>query len=135
MWGGQGLSLCRQLSADSDTPIVLVTRPGNEASIFLGLQTGASDFLVHPFEVEALIDIIRVLTSSVVKPPGKQTLVAGSLEIDFARRSIAVRGQDVHFARREFDVLLPWFFKPAESAPATSSCETSGDTAPRTQSH
>ncbi len=57
--GENGLSICRRLRADRNLPIVIVTAQGEDVDRILGLEMGADDYLVKPFNPRELLARIR----------------------------------------------------------------------------
>jgi len=53
--GEDGLSLCRRIRADQDTPILMLTAKGDETYRVTGLERGADDYLVKPFGTRELL--------------------------------------------------------------------------------
>ena len=47
--GQDGLSLCRKLRGESDTPVIMLTARGEETDRVVGLEMGADDYLAKPF--------------------------------------------------------------------------------------
>lgn len=70
MPGEDGLSLCRQLRAQGDVPIVLLTALGEETDRIVGLEMGADDYLAKPFNPRELLARIKaVLRRARALPP------------------------------------------------------------------
>ncbi|HTQ73022.1 MAG TPA: response regulator [Burkholderiales bacterium] len=57
--GEDGLTLCRRLRAESDTPVVMLTARGEETDRIVGLEMGADDYLAKPFSPRELLARIR----------------------------------------------------------------------------
>ena len=66
--GLDGLSVCRQLRAVTDTPILMLTARDDVPDRVLGLDAGADDYLVKPFAVEELLARARALLRR-TRPP------------------------------------------------------------------
>jgi two-component system, OmpR family, response regulator len=56
-----GLSLCRQLRASSEIPIIFLTAAGSEADRVVGLEMGADDYLAKPFSSRELLARVRAV--------------------------------------------------------------------------
>ena len=56
-----GLTVCRELRAASDVPIVLLTARGSESDRVLGLELQGDDYIVKPFSVRELVARIRTI--------------------------------------------------------------------------
>ena len=99
-----GLSVCRRLRQEgSVTPILMLTARGEVRERVLGLETGADDFLVKPFEVEELVARIRAL---VRRSTGFANLGVGALELDRVGREVKLVGKALALTTREYSLLL-----------------------------
>jgi DNA-binding response OmpR family regulator len=99
-----GLSVCRELRrAGAVTPILMLTARGELRERVLGLETGADDYLVKPFEVEELIARVRALLR---RTSGFPRLRCGDLEIDRLGRRALLRGKPLDLSVRELSLLL-----------------------------
>ena len=59
--GEDGLSLCRSLRAKSDIPILMLTARGEAMDRVVGLEVGADDYIVKPFEPRELVARIQTI--------------------------------------------------------------------------
>jgi len=57
--GDDGLTLCRKLRAESDTPVIMLTARGEETDRIVGLEMGADDYLAKPFSPRELLARIK----------------------------------------------------------------------------
>jgi len=57
--GEDGLTLCRRLRAESDTPVIMLTARGEETDRIVGLEMGADDYLAKPFNPRELLARIK----------------------------------------------------------------------------
>ena len=99
---GCGLSILDRLRGRSDdTPIVILTARDDLETRIDGLDRGADDFLVKPFEVDELKARIR---AAVRRSAGRSASVmeCGELTLDLATREVAYRGQRLPLSAREF---------------------------------
>lgn len=84
MPGEDGLSLCRKLSAEKKTPVIMLTALGEETDRIIGLEMGADDYLAKPFNPrELLARINSVLRRSRAYPEGNEN-VADSEKLYFS---------------------------------------------------
>src|SRR5262249_60996757 len=58
---GDGLDICRQIRARSDTPILMLTARGDPMDRVVGLEMGADDYLPKPFEPRELLARLRAI--------------------------------------------------------------------------
>jgi DNA-binding response OmpR family regulator len=103
--GLDGLAILRQMrSAGNDTPVLCLTaRDGLEDRV-QGLDLGADDYLVKPFEWDELLARLR----AVIRRANRQTsslLAIADLEIDTASKLVRRAGQTIALSAREFALL------------------------------
>ncbi len=99
-----GLSVCRELRRRGVvTPILMLTARGQVSERVLGLETGADDYLVKPFDVEELVARARALARRSV---GFAKVRCGALEIDRIERQVFVGGRKLNLTAREVALLL-----------------------------
>ncbi len=103
-----GYDVCRQIRAQSDVPIIMVTARGEESDRVIGLELGADDYIVKPFGIRELIARIRAVTRR--SGPGRaagepEMLRSGALAVDLRSRRVTVDGADVALTTKEFDLL------------------------------
>ena len=113
--GLDGLSLCRAVrngQLNADVPILMLTARREEADKVVGLESGADDYLTKPFGVRELVARARALlrrprhggTQAAPAEPDAMLTIRG-IEIDVARRRVAVEGQGVELTDQEFRLL------------------------------
>ena len=110
--GEDGLSLCRKVRAESQTPIIMLTARGEDIDRIMGLEMGADDYLPkpsNPRELLARINAVlrrqaaaRIASAS----EGATTLVFAGWRIDLRRRELRnPEGARVAMTSAEFDLL------------------------------
>src|ERR1700688_1312556 len=79
-----GLDLCRQVRAKSDTPVLMLTGRGDAIDRIVGLELGADDYLPKPFEPRELLARLRAILRRRApgKATGEQVLHFGRLDLD-----------------------------------------------------
>ncbi|MGH2539171.1 MAG: response regulator [Actinomycetota bacterium] len=104
-----GLDVCRTIRAESDVPIIMVTAKDSEADKVSGLELGADDYVTKPFSVRELVSRVRAHLRRVGMRgeigPAEDVLRGGSVEMDVGRHEVRVRGADVAFPPKEFELL------------------------------
>lgn len=99
-----GLEVCRQIRADSGTPIIIFSVKGSEADIVSALDMGADDYVVKPFHLAELLARVRAVLRRGSRPLG-QRVVCGALEIDTEQHLVSVAGRSVALTPIEYAVL------------------------------
>jgi two-component system, OmpR family, response regulator RegX3 len=100
-----GLTVCRELRARSNVPIIVITAKGEEVDRVVGLEMGADDYVVKPFGFRELLARIRAVTRRAAAPPGPATTV-GTLSMDAAARRASIDGRELDLTPKEFELLL-----------------------------
>ncbi len=105
--GLDGLSVCRELRARSDVPILVLTARGEEADKVMGLELGADDYLSKPFSPRELLARLRAVTRRAKGKAGPPTVTVkvGGLELDPAARRAVLDGRELPLTGYEFDLL------------------------------
>ncbi|MBA2722686.1 MAG: response regulator transcription factor [Methylibium sp.] len=110
--GSEGLAVLRSVRARNDaTPVIVITARDALGHRVAGLDAGADDYLVKPFEFEELNARIRAVLR---RHTGRaQPLLAhGGVTLDPATRQVAKDGQPVQLSAREFAVLEALLTRP-----------------------
>jgi two-component system, OmpR family, response regulator RegX3 len=104
---GSGLDVCRELRASSNVPIIILSARGEEADRVVGLELGADDYVVKPFSAREVIARIRAVLRRAQSPaaPADGPIEIGAVRLDLARRTVALAGEPLELARKEFDLL------------------------------
>lgn len=107
--GMDGLEALRYFQDRMGTPVILVTARRRELDQVLGLEMGADDYVVKPFDLDVLLARIKAVLRRSQRPaaPGMepQPLTVGDLAIDPAAHTVTVSGQSVDLSPREFQLL------------------------------
>jgi DNA-binding response OmpR family regulator len=108
---GNGRDLCRELRRRSDVPIVILTARGQVHERIVGLEIGADDYVVKPFDsAEVIARIGALLRRSQRAPPAPEPSSPalqhlGDITIDRDARRVCLHGTEVQLSRKEFDLL------------------------------
>jgi DNA-binding response OmpR family regulator len=108
--GLDGLSLTRRLREYSAVPVIMLTAKGAVEDRIQGLELGADDYVVKPFDPKELASRVRAVlrrSKEDAHLPG-QLLELGGVNLDPNARTVTVRHEPVSLTAKEFDLL--WFF-------------------------
>lgn len=99
---GDGLELCASAARlRGGLPVLVLTAMGELTDRVEGLDRGADDYVLKPFEVDELLARIRALLRRSAAPLRQ----IGALRLDFRSRRVWCEGEPVELTAREFDVL------------------------------
>jgi DNA-binding response OmpR family regulator len=99
-----GVEVCRRMREDGDVPILMLTARDGLDDRVDGLDSGADDYLVKPFERAELLARVRALLRR--RPPrGDAFLVAGDLRLNPGTREVFRGSREIELTGREFELL------------------------------
>lgn len=104
-----GFDVCVQIREFSNVPIIMLTAKGDDMDKILGLEYGADDYIIKPFnilEVKARIKAImrRSTKKEKVEEPAK-IFTFGNIKVDCESRRVYINGTEVNLTAKEFDLL------------------------------
>ncbi len=106
MPGMGGLAACRDIRADKNVAIIMLTVRDSEADKVAALDAGADDFITKPFSTPELLARIRAALRRVpAMQSSPERLQIGSLTIDFVARTVSNGGDPLHLTPKEFELL------------------------------
>ena len=102
-----GLEVIRRIRADgSGVPIVVLSSRSDERGKVEALDEGADDYVSKPFGMEEMLARLRAALRHRLQQQGEQPIFrSGDLMVDLVRRIVAVRGDEVKFSPREYELL------------------------------
>ena len=109
MPGMDGWEVCKNIRAESKTPVIMLTAKGETDDKVQGLKTGADDYITKPFEMkEVLARMEAVLRRSSGATPQKSSrrLVFDNLIIDMDAFELTVSGKKVDTPPKEMELLF-----------------------------
>jgi two-component system phosphate regulon response regulator OmpR len=101
-----GLEVCRQIRARSQTPILMLTARGDAMDRVVGLEIGADDYLPKPFEPREMLARLRAILRRRGREQRSELLRFGRLEIDVAARVARLNGTECDLTGYQFSLLL-----------------------------
>ncbi len=103
-----GYALCQRIREFSAIPIIMLTAKVEDTDKVRGLKLGADDYITKPFNVQELLARIEAVlrrTQSSKEVNGPRTFACGDVSVDFVRRRVMVRGQEVTLTLTEYRLL------------------------------
>ena len=102
-----GLEVIRRIrDSGAMLPIIVLSSRDNEAAKVTALDLGADDYVTKPFGIDELLARVRAAQRHRLQQQGERPVFrAGDLTVDLVRRIVTVRGQEVKFSPREYDLL------------------------------
>ena len=126
MPGEDGLSLCKDIRAERDTPILLLTAKGETSDRIAGLEAGADDYIAKPFEPkELLLRISAVLRRVPTGAPSAmpKMLHLGAVRYDIERGELWAGSELVRLTATESALMRIFSASPGEAVSRTDLVE------------
>lgn len=107
-----GWEVCRSIRKNPSTamiPIILLTAKDSEIDEVVGLELGADDYIKKPVKLRTFIARVKRalrVPTAIGKGEGSDILQFGDLEIHLSNYVVRIRTQEVHFPKKEFEVLV-----------------------------
>jgi DNA-binding response OmpR family regulator len=103
---GDGTDICRTLrKKHSELPIIMLTAKDTISDKVIGLESGADDYLVKPFETLELLARIRACMRRLKPQPKEEHIALGNLHIDLRRRIVKIKNREIILTPKEYDLL------------------------------
>jgi two-component system response regulator MtrA len=109
--GIDGIQVCTRIRETSGTPIIMLTAKSDSTDVVRGLESGADDYVVKPFNPKELVARIRTR----LRPSAQsevERLPIGDLIIDVTGHDVTRDGTSISLTPLEFDLLLALAMKP-----------------------
>ena len=106
-----GVELCRILRRESDVPIIMLTAREAHAERVIGLDSGADDYIVKPFDPEELIARAEAVLRR-VKDKVQQVLTHGNITLNEATKSVTVNEKSVTLSQTQIALLSTFMRHP-----------------------
>lgn len=102
--GQSGLQLCKRWAGK--LPLLMVTARADTADVIIGLEMGADDYLIKPFEIGIFLARVRTLLRRTRGAVGTDCMRIGELEVDPAGYGVTLHGVPLKLTPSEFKLLL-----------------------------
>jgi two-component system, OmpR family, response regulator len=103
-----GIEVCRRMRSRSQVPIIMLTAKGDEIDKVVGLEMGADDYITKPFSMREFRSRVKAAlrrSRMVGAAADEEPISSGDLRIDFERRTVVVRAEDIRLTYVEFEIL------------------------------
>lgn len=111
--GLDGIEVCRLLRAESGVPVIMLTAKGDTADVVRGLESGADDYVVKPFDPKELVARVRTRLRPAPEPTA-EVLTVGDVRIDVAAHEVRRGDAVVPLTPLEFQLLHALAAKPQQ---------------------
>jgi two-component system KDP operon response regulator KdpE len=102
-----GIELCRKIRRISEIPIIVLSVKGEEKTKVAALDAGADDYVTKPFGMDELLARVRAaLRRAPSEKKEDSKLEIGDFVVDLANYKVLVRGREIHFTPKEFELLV-----------------------------
>jgi len=104
--GMDGMDICRTLRRETGVPVIILTARSTQDDILLGLDSGADDYIIKPFNMREAVARVRTVLRRAGKsdaPP--KEILHGDLRIDLIRHEVTILDVIIHLTPKEFKLL------------------------------
>ncbi|MFN8392377.1 MAG: response regulator [Bdellovibrionota bacterium] len=103
-----GMEVIRRVREWSKIPVIILSARGREDDKVAALELGADDYLTKPFGIRELMARLRVaLRRTIHDGAGEEAVFrSGTLEVDFAKRQVRMKGEVIHLTPIEYKLLV-----------------------------
>ena len=109
---GNGFTLCTEIKALEDLPVIFLTASGEESSVVTGLSIGADDYITKPFRPRELIARIKAAQRKKSRTPS--TFSINGLTVDPASGIVQKNGRELFLSALEYRLLLIFINNPRQ---------------------
>jgi DNA-binding response OmpR family regulator len=104
--GIDGWEICREIRKISDVPIIMLTAKGETFDKVLGLELGADDYIVKPFDPKELVARVKAVLrrNRPARDLGKEVSFPG-LTVNLTNYTVTLRGKELEFPPKELELL------------------------------
>jgi two-component system response regulator MtrA len=110
--GKSGITVCKEIRSVSGAPIIMLTAKSETNDVVLGLEAGADDYMVKPFEPSELTARIKARLRPITSSESRVTI--GPLVLDVEGHQVLRDGKPVSLTPLEFNLLLTLAQKPKQ---------------------
>jgi two-component system response regulator RegX3 len=105
--GISGNEVCRQIRAESNVPIIMLTAKDAEIDKVVGLELGADDYVTKPYSTRELLARMKAVLrrNQEPQPATDGVLSAAGIVMDLERHTVTVNGNQIAMPLKEFELL------------------------------
>jgi len=111
--GMDGIEICARIREESGVPIIMLTAKSDTADVVKGLESGADDYVVKPFNPKELVARVRTRLRP-ASDAATGTLTVGDLELDVTGHEVRRGDTKINLTPLEFELLLALAMKPEQ---------------------
>ena len=100
-----GWAVCKEIRAESDVPIIMLTAKGETADRVSGLEMGADDYIVKPLEMPEVIARVRAVFRRMAPDDAPEKLSFDNLVIDKQAYDLVIKGKREDAPPKEIELL------------------------------
>ncbi|MBU3196909.1 response regulator transcription factor [Clostridium algidicarnis] len=101
-----GIDVLKWIRKENETPVIMLTAKGDTFDKVLGLELGADDYIVKPFEPKELIARVKAVMRRYNSDNGsRETLTFPELTIDINSYTVVYKDEDIKMPPKEFELL------------------------------
>jgi two-component system response regulator MtrA len=117
--GMDGIEVCAHIRAESGVPIIMLTAKGDASDVVRGLESGADDYVVKPFNPKELVARIRTRLRPTL-PTSSDAIGIGDLVIDVAGHEVRRGDGRINLTRSSSSCC--WHSRPSRSRSSRARC-------------
>jgi len=100
-----GMDFCRAVRKESSTPIIFISARADESDRIKGLELGADDYVVKPFNLAELAARVKAILRRATGEPVREAIERGNLKIDPRSHEAFLEGEKLALSPKEFALL------------------------------
>ena len=107
---GSGYDVCKAIKAKDDTPVIFLTAFDDEVNVVMGLELGADDYVVKPFDAKEVVARVKAVLRRTQGKNGnaeesKKVVTYDKLEINIANYELKVNGVQIDTPPKELELI------------------------------
>ena len=104
-----GLEVCRRIRKAGNTPVMMLTAKGETFDKVLGLEMGADDYVVKPFNIRELMLRVRAILRRRSQDTGKRVINRHGVSLDQQGRRVSINGRTLELTALEYRIFEDFF--------------------------